>query len=212
MARGMLESAGIECFLVGENVNNLLQAGVPGSAAGSANANEAARANCWVTSTTPKTRILRAGVESHSLVHVTWWSCGGRGAARCRCATGDFTPSGVAARRAGDGDEDFENFGSVCIRRGTGGVSRAAGCPGDGKHPWARNQPGWRPGQQRRSPSYHGQVAPATPPTGSTITPFRWTLRATTRALTSSRRTTSAWYSRQARALTSYTRRADCGR
>lgn len=26
MARGMLESAGIECFLVGENVNNLLQA------------------------------------------------------------------------------------------------------------------------------------------------------------------------------------------
>ncbi|GAC1418299.1 MAG: hypothetical protein NVSMB62_09950 [Acidobacteriaceae bacterium] len=26
MAKGMLESAGIECFLVGENVNNLLQA------------------------------------------------------------------------------------------------------------------------------------------------------------------------------------------
>jgi hypothetical protein len=26
MAKGMLESAGVECFLVGENVNNLLQA------------------------------------------------------------------------------------------------------------------------------------------------------------------------------------------
>lgn len=26
IARGMLESAGVECFLVGENVNNLLQA------------------------------------------------------------------------------------------------------------------------------------------------------------------------------------------
>ena len=26
MARGMLESAGVECFLVGENANNLLQA------------------------------------------------------------------------------------------------------------------------------------------------------------------------------------------
>jgi len=26
MARGMLESAGVECFLVGENVNNLLGA------------------------------------------------------------------------------------------------------------------------------------------------------------------------------------------
>jgi hypothetical protein len=26
MAKGMLESAGIECFLVGENVNSLLQA------------------------------------------------------------------------------------------------------------------------------------------------------------------------------------------
>lgn len=26
MARGMLESAGIECFLIGENANNLLQA------------------------------------------------------------------------------------------------------------------------------------------------------------------------------------------
>ena len=26
MAKGMLESAGIECFLVGENVNNLLNA------------------------------------------------------------------------------------------------------------------------------------------------------------------------------------------
>lgn len=26
LARGMLESAGVECFLVGENVNNLLQA------------------------------------------------------------------------------------------------------------------------------------------------------------------------------------------
>ncbi len=26
MARGMLESAGVECFLVGETVNNLLQA------------------------------------------------------------------------------------------------------------------------------------------------------------------------------------------
>lgn len=26
LAKGMLESAGIECFLVGENVNNLLQA------------------------------------------------------------------------------------------------------------------------------------------------------------------------------------------
>ena len=26
IAKGMLESAGIECFLVGENVNNLLQA------------------------------------------------------------------------------------------------------------------------------------------------------------------------------------------
>jgi hypothetical protein len=26
IAKGMLESAGVECFLVGENVNNLLQA------------------------------------------------------------------------------------------------------------------------------------------------------------------------------------------
>jgi hypothetical protein len=26
LARGMLESAGVECFLVGENVNNMLQA------------------------------------------------------------------------------------------------------------------------------------------------------------------------------------------
>jgi hypothetical protein len=26
MAKGMLESSGVECFLVGENVNNLLQA------------------------------------------------------------------------------------------------------------------------------------------------------------------------------------------
>jgi Putative prokaryotic signal transducing protein len=26
MAKGILESAGVECFLVGENVNNLLQA------------------------------------------------------------------------------------------------------------------------------------------------------------------------------------------
>jgi hypothetical protein len=26
LAKGMLESAGVECFLVGENVNNLLQA------------------------------------------------------------------------------------------------------------------------------------------------------------------------------------------
>ena len=47
MAKGMLESAGIECFLQGENANNLLSDGVPGAAAGACEGRGMRRGSCW---------------------------------------------------------------------------------------------------------------------------------------------------------------------